>query len=57
MCAPLCIKIAFALIRMSGILFFPFSQRWLMGRGRKDEALQVLSKLRRLPENHHAISF
>lgn len=49
---PFCIQIAFSLILGIGIFFFPFSPRWLMGKGREDEALQVLSKLRRLPENH-----
>lgn len=32
-----------------GILFLPFSPRWLVSRGRDDEALQTLAKLRRLP--------
>jgi len=32
-----------------GIFFLPFSPRWLSSKGRDDEALQVLSKLRRLP--------
>ncbi|CEP07802.1 hypothetical protein [Parasitella parasitica] len=49
---PLCIQIAFALILGVGILFFPFSPRWLMGKGREEEALRVLSKLRRLPQDH-----
>ncbi|KAI9487854.1 MAG: general substrate transporter [Benjaminiella poitrasii] len=49
---PLCIQIAFALILGIGIIFFPFSPRWLMGKGREEEALQVISKLRRLPQDH-----
>ncbi|KAI8639015.1 general substrate transporter [Parasitella parasitica] len=49
---PLCIQIVFALILGFGILFFPFSPRWLMGKGRDDEALGVLSKIRRLPQDH-----
>ena len=32
-----------------GILVFPFSPRWLAMRGRNDESLQSLSKLRRVP--------
>ncbi|KAF1920448.1 MFS sugar transporter-like protein [Ampelomyces quisqualis] len=34
-----------------GIFFLPFSPRWLSSKGRDDEALQVLSQLRRLPTN------
>lgn len=52
---PLCIQIAFALILGIGIVFFPYSPRWLMAKGRDDEALAVISKLRRLPEDHPLI--
>lgn len=31
------------------MIFFPFSPRWLMLRGREDEALAVVSQLRRRP--------
>ncbi|KAH5214986.1 hypothetical protein HBI62_181710 [Parastagonospora nodorum] len=34
-----------------GIFFLPFSPRWLSAKGRDDEALQVLAKLRRAPAN------
>ncbi|KAH4193580.1 hypothetical protein HBH42_102380 [Parastagonospora nodorum] len=34
-----------------GIFFLPFSPRWLSAKGRDDEALQVLAKLRRAPTN------
>ncbi|KAJ8118722.1 hypothetical protein OPT61_g333 [Boeremia exigua] len=33
----------------AGIVFLPFSPRWLSSKGRDDEALQVLAKLRGLP--------
>lgn len=49
---PFCIQIAFAIILGVGIVFFPFSPRWLMNQGRDAEALGVLAKLRRLPEDH-----
>jgi hypothetical protein len=49
---PLCIQIIFALILGVGIIFFPYSPRWLMSKGRDEEALGVISKLRRLPHDH-----
>ncbi|CAO3700999.1 hypothetical protein G6F70_007917 [Rhizopus microsporus] len=49
---PLCIQMFFAILLGLGILCFPFSPRWLMGQGREEEALRVISKLRRLPQDH-----
>ncbi|CAO3586614.1 unnamed protein product [Absidia cylindrospora] len=49
---PFCIQIALGVILVVGIVFFPFSPRWLMTKGRDEEALQVLSKLRRVPIDH-----
>lgn len=49
---PLCIQIAIGLFLGIGIFFFPFSPRWLMAKGREEEALKVISKLRRLPQDH-----
>ncbi|CDS06946.1 hypothetical protein LRAMOSA09469 [Lichtheimia ramosa] len=49
---PLCLQLALGLILGFGILFFPFSPRWLMSKGREEEALRVLSKLRRKPIDH-----
>ncbi|KAF8534861.1 general substrate transporter [Trichophaea hybrida] len=46
---PLALQIIPALILGIGMLFFPFSPRWLMLKGRDDEALAVVAKLRRLP--------
>ncbi|KAI9492037.1 general substrate transporter [Zychaea mexicana] len=46
---PLCLQIAIGVILGVGILFFPFSPRWLASVGRDEESLRVLAKLRRVP--------
>ncbi|KIJ66865.1 hypothetical protein HYDPIDRAFT_108799 [Hydnomerulius pinastri MD-312] len=46
---PLALQLVPAIILGVGILFMPFSPRWLVNQGRDDEALQVLSSARRLP--------
>lgn len=46
---PLALQLVPAIILGVGILFMPFSPRWLVNNGRDDEALQVLSRARRLP--------
>ncbi|KAJ4290902.1 hypothetical protein N0V90_010098 [Kalmusia sp. IMI 367209] len=47
---PFLIQMIPGVILGVGIIFLPFSPRWLASKGRDQEALQVLSKLRRLPE-------
>ncbi|KAF2815313.1 general substrate transporter [Mytilinidion resinicola] len=37
------------------IMFFPYSPRWLVMRGRNDDSLASLSKLRRLPGSDHRV--
>ncbi|OJJ42858.1 hypothetical protein ASPZODRAFT_155103 [Penicilliopsis zonata CBS 506.65] len=45
---PLALQLIPAWILFFGIIFFPFSPRWLMMKHREDDALAALSKLRRL---------
>ncbi|KAG6908544.1 hypothetical protein DXG01_004177 [Tephrocybe rancida] len=46
---PLALQLVPAVILGVGILFMPFSPRWLVNEGRDDEALAVLSSARGLP--------
>jgi len=46
---PLALQLVPALILGFGILFMPFSPRWLVNQGRDEEAIAVLSSTRRLP--------
>lgn len=44
-----------AAILAVGIWWLPFSPRWLIKKGRDEEAIQVLSRLRQLPPDHVTI--
>ena len=46
---PLGLQLIPAVILGIGILFMPFSPRWLVNQGRDEEALTVLSEARNLP--------
>ena len=46
---PFLIQMIPGLILGVGIMFLPYSPRWLSSKGRDTEALEVLSRLRRLP--------
>lgn len=52
---PICLQIAPALILFFGMLFMPFSPRWLVHHGREQEARRVLANLRGLPQDHELV--
>ncbi|GJJ14455.1 hypothetical protein Clacol_008719 [Clathrus columnatus] len=52
---PLALQLVPALILGGGILFMPFSPRWLINVGRDEEALNVLSYARRLPRDNELV--
>jgi MFS family permease len=52
---PVCLQIAPAILLLVGMLFMPFSPRWLVHHGREAEARKVLSSLRGLPEDHELV--
>ncbi|KAF5313019.1 hypothetical protein D9619_003853 [Psilocybe cf. subviscida] len=52
---PLALQLVSAVTLGVGILFMPFSPRWLVNQGRDDEALQVLSRARHLPPDSELI--
>ncbi|KAI5119962.1 hypothetical protein M0805_004342 [Coniferiporia weirii] len=52
---PIALQLVPAIILGFGTIFMPFSPRWLINQGRDDEALQVLSSVRRLPPDSDLI--
>ncbi|KAK3689540.1 putative hexose transport-related protein [Podospora appendiculata] len=52
---PICLQLAPAIILFVGMIFMPFSPRWLVHHGREDEARKVLSSLRGLSANHELV--
>ncbi|KAL2835659.1 sugar transport protein [Aspergillus pseudoustus] len=52
---PIAFQLVFALLVMAFIFFLPESPRWLVLKGRRDEAAQVLSALYDVPEEDSAI--
>jgi hypothetical protein len=52
---PIALQLVPAITLGVGILFMPFSPRWLVNHGRDDEALEVLRKTRNLPPDSDLI--
>ncbi|KAI0322572.1 general substrate transporter [Amylostereum chailletii] len=52
---PLALQLVPAIVLGAGVLFMPFSPRWLVNRGREEEAIIVLSNARRLPPDHELV--
>ena len=46
---PIALQLVPAVVLGVGILFMPFSPRWLVNHGRDDEAQAVLSRVRGMP--------
>ena len=52
---PICLQLAPALLLLVGMIFMPFSPRWLIHHGREAEARRNLANLRGLPEDHELV--
>ena len=52
---PFLLQLIPGLVLGVGIVFLPFSPRWLVSKGRDEEALHNLAKLRRLPTTDHRV--
>ncbi|KAH7110903.1 general substrate transporter [Dendryphion nanum] len=52
---PICLQLGPAAILFVGMIWMPFSPRWLVHHDREQEARNVLSKLRDLPLEHELI--
>lgn len=52
---PICLQLIPGIALAIGLLFMPFSPRWLVHHGREAEARKVLSSLRNLEQDHPLI--
>ncbi|RFU76013.1 quinate permease [Trichoderma arundinaceum] len=52
---PVCLQLAPCLCLLGGMIFMPFSPRWLIHHDREDEAKKILSTLRDLPIDHELV--
>ncbi|KEF56516.1 uncharacterized protein A1O9_06703 [Exophiala aquamarina CBS 119918] len=52
---PLALQLAPALVLLVGMIFMPFTPRWLIHHGREEEARRTLATLRSMPIGHELI--
>ncbi|OTB02720.1 hypothetical protein M426DRAFT_61728 [Hypoxylon sp. CI-4A] len=52
---PICLQLFPAIILFVGMIFMPFSPRWLVHHDREDEARRILANLRGLPADHELV--
>ncbi|KAI0390818.1 putative hexose transport-related protein [Xylariaceae sp. FL0594] len=52
---PICLQLFPAAILFVGMIFMPFSPRWLVHHGREAEARTILASLRELPADHELV--
>ncbi|OTA87171.1 hypothetical protein M434DRAFT_81518 [Hypoxylon sp. CO27-5] len=52
---PICLQLFPAAVLFVGMIFMPFSPRWLVHHNREDEARKILANLRGLPADHELV--
>ncbi|KAH7029856.1 general substrate transporter [Microdochium trichocladiopsis] len=52
---PTCLQLGPAIVLLVGMIFMPFSPRWLLKHGREAESRKVLASLRNLAEDHELV--
>jgi Sugar (and other) transporter len=52
---PICLQLGPALVLLMGMMFMPFSPRWLIHHDREADARRILANLRGLPDDHELV--